>query len=313
MTAPHDLDRQLSAFLTEGPTELPDQSFDSVRDHIESMRQRAFIGPWRFPDMNKLAAIGLGTAAVVLALVFGSRLLGPTGSTGVGGPHSAAPSAAPTATPSASPRPSVTSAPSSAAGFLPIGEHRIVDVGAIPNSPFLTVSIPASGWAAMPDFGGLIKGPDGDPPESAMLLWSWPVGQKFDVYGDPCKWESTKPKVPATTVDEIVAALRAQALRDASDPVNVTVSGYSGKKITLHVPTDPAASSQCDRDTFGSYGKTGDSEPSRTHQGPGQIDELWVLNVNGAISIIDAMYRADTPADRVEELRTLAESTTYGW
>ena len=25
MTAPHDLDRQLAAFLTDGPTELPDR------------------------------------------------------------------------------------------------------------------------------------------------------------------------------------------------------------------------------------------------------------------------------------------------
>ena len=32
MTAPHDLDRQLNAFLADGPTALPDPSFDAVRD-----------------------------------------------------------------------------------------------------------------------------------------------------------------------------------------------------------------------------------------------------------------------------------------
>ena len=32
MTAPHDLDRLLDAFLADGPTELPDRSFDAVRD-----------------------------------------------------------------------------------------------------------------------------------------------------------------------------------------------------------------------------------------------------------------------------------------
>ena len=53
MTAPHDLDRQLDAFLRDGPTELPDPSFDAVRDRMETTRQRVVIGPWRIPDMNK--------------------------------------------------------------------------------------------------------------------------------------------------------------------------------------------------------------------------------------------------------------------
>ena len=32
MTTQHELDRQLDAFLSDGPTELPDPSFDAVRD-----------------------------------------------------------------------------------------------------------------------------------------------------------------------------------------------------------------------------------------------------------------------------------------
>ena len=77
MTARHDLDRMLDAFLTDGPTELPDPSFDTVRDRTESTRQRVVLGPWRLPDMNKLVPIGLGAAAVAVALVVGARLLGP--------------------------------------------------------------------------------------------------------------------------------------------------------------------------------------------------------------------------------------------
>lgn len=38
MTAPHDLDRQLEAFLTSGPTELPDPSFDAVRDRTVQLQ-----------------------------------------------------------------------------------------------------------------------------------------------------------------------------------------------------------------------------------------------------------------------------------
>ena len=53
--------------------------------------------------MNKLLPIGLGAAAVVLALVAGTRLLGPPASGGLGGAPSPTPTAEPSvATPSAS-------------------------------------------------------------------------------------------------------------------------------------------------------------------------------------------------------------------
>ena len=67
MTAHDDLDRQLNDFLRDGPTELPYQSFDAVRDRTEQTRQRVVIGPWRIPEMNKFVTIGLGAAAVVVA------------------------------------------------------------------------------------------------------------------------------------------------------------------------------------------------------------------------------------------------------
>ena len=66
------------------------------------------------------------------------------------------------------------------------------------------------------------------------------------VYVDPCPWASTTPNTPATTVDEIVTGLAAQASRDAAAPVNVTVGGYAGTQITLPVPNDAEAIADCD-------------------------------------------------------------------
>jgi hypothetical protein len=99
MTAHHDLDRQLNAFLLDGPTSLPDSSFDAVRDRTEQTRQRVVIGPWRVPTLNKLFPIGLGAAAVIAVLFLGSQFLGsPTSN--VGGPASQPPaSATPSTTP----------------------------------------------------------------------------------------------------------------------------------------------------------------------------------------------------------------------
>lgn len=132
------------------------------------------------------------------------------------------------------------------------------------------------------------------------------------VYGDPCQWSTTKPETPSTTVDEVVAALTAQASRDASAPVDITVDGYAGKSITLHVP-DNAVFGECDQGTFASWAGGGDpleSGPSRYHQGPGQIDEVWILDVDGELIVIDAMYGDETPAEDVAELHAILESMT---
>jgi hypothetical protein len=307
MTARHDIDRQLQAFLQDGPVELPDASFDEVRDRTESTRQRVVFGPWRVSDMSKLFAIGLGAAAVVVALVVGARLLGPAPS----GPGTA-PTTGPSMTAEPSPPPAKPSA--SVAGGLPEGPFTIQDAEAVDNAPKIAVTIPASGWTALPDFGGLTKGEDDDPPQAGMLAWSWPAGTGFYVYGDPCQWLSTAPGTPATTVDEFAAALAAQPSRDASAPVDVTIGGYPGKSIILHVPNDAPSRAEafkdCDQDTFASYG-TQPTVPSRYHQGPGQVDELWILDVNGAIAVIDAMHRPDTPTQFIEEMRAIAESATF--
>ena len=108
MTAHHDLDQQLKDFLREGPDELPYQSFDAVRDRTEVTRQRVVLGPWRFPEMNKFVTIGLGAAAVVVALFLGAQFFGsPTG--GVGSQPTA--TLQPTATPEPTPSPPASPPP----------------------------------------------------------------------------------------------------------------------------------------------------------------------------------------------------------
>ena len=111
MTTPHDRDRRLEAYLMDGPTELPDPSFEAVRARTESTRQRVVIGPWRVPDMSKFLALGAGIAAVVVVLAVGSQLLpAPAGSL-AGGGSSPSPTAAPSPTRSPTPSPSPSPAP----------------------------------------------------------------------------------------------------------------------------------------------------------------------------------------------------------
>jgi len=94
MTASRDPDRLIHDFLLEGEERLQDQVYDAVRAEIEQKRQRAVVGPWRFAPMNKFLAIGLGAAAVVIALLVGAQLLGSP--TNVGGGGDATPTPQPT-------------------------------------------------------------------------------------------------------------------------------------------------------------------------------------------------------------------------
>ena len=113
MTAHHDLDRQLTDFLRDGPTELPYESFDAVRDRTEQTGQRVVVGPWRLPEMNKILTIGLAAAAVVAAVFLGAQFLGsPSGGVGFQPTETSLPTATPdpTATPP-EPSASAVSAP----------------------------------------------------------------------------------------------------------------------------------------------------------------------------------------------------------
>ena len=310
MNARRDSDRLIRAFLREGEEELHDQVYDAVRAQVEQKRQRAFFGPWRTPIMNRIVGFGLAAAAVVAAVFIGSQLLGSPAGGGQG--SGATPSAEPTATAEPTPTPSAEA------------DIRQVLVTNTDAPVQTTVSIATSGWFPLAGLDALTKNDDGlDPPESvgaALLAWAWPAGTGFHVYGDPCLWSATIPEAPATTPDEIAAAFAAQALTDATAPVDVTVGGYAGKAITLHVPmaydvpnaTREERFADCDNDVFGFYGVEGETEPTRNAQGAGQVDELWILDVDGSIVILDATYSPSTPDDLVEEVRTIAESATFG-
>ena len=173
----------------------------------------------------------------------------------------------------------------------------------------ITVTIPASGWVGDPGGWLLQWGPrGGDPPDGAGII-TYTVDEEFYVFGDACAWSSTMPATPATTVDEIAAAMGQQSSRAASEAEDITVGGYTGKRITLHVPDD-ADFSNCDDEQYATFGVTGEI-PARYHQGPGQIDEMWIIDVDGKIALMDGAYFAGTPQRAVDELHAILNSATF--
>lgn len=118
------------------------------------------------------------------------------------------------------------------------------------------------------------------------------------------------PEAPATTVDDLVAALASQASRDASEPEDVRVSGFAGKSITLHVPDD-AVFSDCDRREFRTLVDDPEVDGARYAQDPGQIDKLWVLDVDGQPAIVDIAYYDGTPQAVIDEMEAMVESIDF--
>jgi hypothetical protein len=152
----------------------------------------------------------------------------------------------------------------------------------------------------------LETGPNGfDPPDGAGII-AFTVDEEFYVYGDPCTWSTTRPDTPATTVDELVAGLADQRSRNPSAPERITVGGYPGMKITLTSQGD-AEFSGCDDGTFATFGVAGE-HPALWQQGPGQIDEIWIVDVSGRIVVLGAGYYADTPQHAVAELHAILDS-----
>jgi hypothetical protein len=260
---------------------------------------------------NNIVRVGLAAAAVVVIAIIAINLLPGTN------PPGGDPSVSPSAEPSAAAQ---SAEPSSWTGLQP-GPFVVSDA----NAPVqVTVEIASPGWSHSAENEFLHKDDDGlDAPESvgaALLAWQWPAGTGINVYGDPCQWSTTTPATPATTPDEIAEALAAQAQTEPTDTVDVTLDGNAGKAITLTVPMsyhqDPDVSREeefaaCDLALFGFYGSELENEPARNAQGPGQVDELWIVNVDGSFVILDASYGPSTPANLIEEMRAMAESATF--
>jgi hypothetical protein len=201
-----------------------------------------------------------------------------------------------------SPVPSERHAPSDEA----VTERRLTldPVGAATLPPIL-VTAPESwnsdlGWAvALDDTSGNV----------IVALTFWDVAE---AYGHPCDWAGSLFD-PGPAVRDLADALTEIPLRNATTPVDVTVDGYSGSYLEWTVPADMDFSA-CDvaagGPAFESWTARGWSS-DRYQQGPGQIDRLWILDVDGTRLVIDAFDMPAATDDQRQQLREVVESIEF--
>jgi hypothetical protein len=164
----------------------------------------------------------------------------------------------------------------------------------------ITFTVPA-GWTAW-TYGALPIATGGDPPGGSAIGF-WIVD---DVFTDACDWnrgmQGTGPSVA-----DLAAALEAQRGGLATDPKPVSLAGFNGQELTLRVPLDLEFDFE---DCWGFEYHRWTALPfgGRYNQGPGQADQLRILDVDGVRLVVNTSYYPGTSPAAMEELRAIVES-----
>jgi hypothetical protein len=290
MSTDRDVTRTVRSWLEEGVTALPDRVLDHVLDQLPATPQRRASWPARrFPIMtSNVIRVGVAAAVVVGLALVGLNVFGDGGR--VGGPD---PSEE-VATASPSPSPSL-----SAEGRFPAGGGAMEPGTYTISEPF-PVEIEftlVEGWLPWtPGVGANVAAMyqgSPDPPAGQVIVFVI----VNDVYVDPCD-ESAGLVDPGPTVADLAAALAGQPNTEATEPVDVTISGYSGVYI------DYTASGGC-----GTLQRWPSIFGNREAL-PGERDQVWILDVDGVRLVIDAASFAGTEETDLAEMRTIIESLT---
>ena len=133
-------------------------------------------------------------------------------------------------------------------------------------------------------------------PDGAGLLF----GRGAWLLTDPCtKAEHAIPPdvEVGPSVDDFANAVSDHPLLDVTDPVDVTLAGYSGKYLDLQVPADI---SMCE--VYRPW------DPGIFAQGPSHRWHLWILDVDGLRFVVQTTDYARTSAKHRSELQAIVDS-----
>jgi len=139
-----------------------------------------------------------------------------------------------------------------------------------------------------------------------LILTFWDVDK---VYPTGCRWAS-KPMIdPGPTVNGLARALATRPLRHASKPRKVALGRFHGKYLLWSVPSN-MSSARCRQGYFESWTAKGWAS-DRYQQGAGQVDRLWILNVDGQRLLIDASYMSWATKKQRAELNRIVHSIKF--
>jgi len=158
-----------------------------------------------------------------------------------------------------------------------------------------TVTIPA-GWSAFEDWA--VIGPE-MPGNVGTALF---LAEKVGVPVDSCNAEGTP---PASTVADFIASVQARDDWVVSKPVDITVAGYSGRRIDVEVPADIKTCG-----AGNDYFVTSENAKSGFYaQAPSNQFTFWALDVAGTPRVLTRSTFAAVPAREVSETDAMVASS----
>jgi hypothetical protein len=229
-----------------------------------------------------------------------------------GQPAATQPSATATETPTNEPTATTPGSGDAPAAHTYQFNLNVIEAGAA-EFPAFEITVP-QGWQMVDGWIVNRPRPDRDIPPVAVQFWD--VDQ---VYGHPCQWDGTLFQ-PGPTVDDLANALVDVPMRNATEPIEVTIDGYAGMYLEWSVPADlevigdsefPACDSTSEghNDFLSWTGKGWGTD--RFHQGAGQVDQLWILDIDGSRLVIDAFSMPYATAEERTELLAVVESIAF--
>jgi hypothetical protein len=289
MSTDHDVARIVRSWLDEGVTVVPDRVLDAVLEQVPATHQRRAWWPARrFPIMNNMVLrVGLAGAPVIVIALLGMRLL-PANQVGGPGP-TATPTPVPTPVPSLNDQPSLN------------GRYSV-------NSGLqeeVSVSVP-SGWIAGGDW--VVKGPKNNDLPDGMALRFYTVSNLFK---NPSSFaDGLMQPPPGPTANDLVQAIARQSAWDASAPNDTVIDGRPAKHIQLTIPQDAKFDSRDGGAFYLFEGAVGSGEVWGFS--PGQIFDIYAVDVGGQRLVMDAFHYPGTSAAEVAALHAVVATVKIG-
>jgi hypothetical protein len=169
----------------------------------------------------------------------------------------------------------------------------------------VTFTLPP-GWMSRYSIAHKDRGGPGE-----IAIGTWIIA---NVYTDPCQWQGSllSPAV-GPTVSDLASALVAQKARNATAPTDVTLGGFPAKRIELSIPADLVRAT-CDEGVIRTWVAPGEDaahatrDPENLGMHSGQLNVVYIIDVNGDRLIIDTWHMPRTSAANVAELDAILAS-----
>lgn len=272
--------RAVRLWLEEGVTALPDRVLDAVLDQLPATRQRQSAW-WRVRGLFRThKAVAFSGVAVMLLLVVAQGI----GLLAQPGPRRGAGAGVPAATPNELP---------ASGTMLEAGTTYVVGA----PLPVRVTFIAPAGWAVC----GIGAAEVSLCPERDERAVTFLIAE--NVVADPCDPSRPLLEPPVgPSVDDLVVAISRLANFAATDPVEVTGDGFTGKQFRLTAPAAPP----CGLTAVGLG--TWSSRERINGVSRGEVNLVRIMDIGGVRLMVAGAHYSGASAESIAEIDDLIGS-----